>query len=236
MALLNSQRNTLKLDGRTRLVRGVETETTIYLGAMVAVDANGYLVPAQPLGSSPLNSLAVLGTAYEVQNGAYPGIDALNGSGAAGAILLEVDRKIARMDNDGSITFQAGQLCYAVDDHTVALTDGGGAIAVTEAAYTSPAVTVSQITRLAHRPIVPGTVLLQNSAKSTTYVEGTDYAVDYADGLLFLISAVLIAGAVSLELGYSYVAAQARPVAGRIVDIDSIGVWVDFLDQAVLGS
>jgi hypothetical protein len=64
MTALSASRNTPEWNGAPRYhfsLVGVEATTSIYVGGMVAIDANGYAVPAQLMGASPLNSLKVAG-------------------------------------------------------------------------------------------------------------------------------------------------------------------------------
>ncbi|MGH7001744.1 MAG: hypothetical protein ACREEA_09590, partial [Stellaceae bacterium] len=79
MAALTNSRNTPEFadDGRMQ-VYPVEANTTIYLGSMAALDANGYAVPA-----SSVAGLKLLGRTEMVFNG-LPGQDAVNNPGAAG--------------------------------------------------------------------------------------------------------------------------------------------------------
>src|SRR5271154_4207982 len=81
MAALTNSRNTPELaDGGRIQVYPVEANTTIYLGSIVALDGNGNAVPAS---STP--GLKVIGRADMMSNG-FPGQDAVNNPGAAGAI------------------------------------------------------------------------------------------------------------------------------------------------------
>jgi hypothetical protein len=126
MALLTSQRNTPFMVDRERIAYPVEANTKIYLGAMVAIDDNGYAVAAQPkTGSAPLtNQPQVVGRADMMHNAAYPGQDADNTGGAAGAIYVIVRKEVAKYDNDGTITqAKLGLQAFASDDHTLTATD-----------------------------------------------------------------------------------------------------------------
>lgn len=57
---------------------------------------------------------------------------------------------------------------------------------------------------LANKRLRPGTVVLTNSAGSTTYVDGTDYVIDYEDGQLYTFSTGAITNAQSLKIDYVY--------------------------------
>jgi hypothetical protein len=91
----------------------VAASTKIYKGSMVALSA-GYLVPA-----STSTSLIVVGRAEATVD---------NTTGSAGALFCDVRRGQFQWDNSASADLIAqanvGALCYAVDDHTVALTSG----------------------------------------------------------------------------------------------------------------
>ncbi|MGH9066786.1 MAG: phage tail sheath subtilisin-like domain-containing protein, partial [Acidimicrobiales bacterium] len=61
------------------------------------------------------------------------------------------------------------------------------------------------------------TVEVTNAAGSTTYVEGTDYTVDYVNGLVTAKAGGTITSGESLKIGYSY----ADP--SKVVDADIVG-------------
>jgi hypothetical protein len=132
MSALNSARNTPALGRYTPLPpMPVEAATVVYVGGMACLDKNGLLVPAQRIGSAPLDVLRVVG----ICGGAYlghPGQTPKNlttevipgttqAAGAAGAIKADVWTGTFLMDiGAGSITqADVGALCYAEDDHTV---------------------------------------------------------------------------------------------------------------------
>jgi len=92
----------------------VAASAVIYAGAMVAINATGYLVPA-----STSTTLKVVGRAEaEVDNA----------SGADGALSCETRTGIFQYANSAAADLIArsdiGANCYAVDDQTVAKTDG----------------------------------------------------------------------------------------------------------------
>jgi hypothetical protein len=243
MAALSGNRNT-KWKGSVGARRGpfpLAAGATIYLGSIVALDGSGNANP----GSTAVGRICV-GVAQQAY---FPGVGgapagsptggpgfygnyANNAAGAAGAVEIFTRSGIYGFDASGSITMaNAGQIAFMVDDHTVALGDGGVTTAVAQAGIVTPASGSPQILALAHKPIVAGSVLVQNNAKSTTYIEGTDYAVDYPGGMIFLLSTAIIgAGGVTLQVGYSYTSAPTRSAAGVIVDVDPVdgSVWVDF--------
>ena len=96
MAALTTSRNTPELaDGGRTLVYPVESNTTVYLGSIVALNVNGNATPAASVAG-----LKIVGRAEMVSNG-MPGQDAANNPGAAGAI---------------SIVARRGVFMYAVND------------------------------------------------------------------------------------------------------------------------
>ena len=97
---------------------GVEANTTIYGGALVAVDSSGYAVPA-----SSTNTLRCVGRClHQVQNTTAAGF------GTAGSITVTVEQGCFFYNcPDSSITAaNYGAYCYAVDDNNVSLSDNGG--------------------------------------------------------------------------------------------------------------
>src|SRR5690242_5515324 len=86
MAALTTSRNTPEWNGSNRYHYGllpVEASTTIYVGSMVAMNANGNAVPAQARGAAPLDNLRVMSICEYVYAGGIvpPGLDAINQTG-----------------------------------------------------------------------------------------------------------------------------------------------------------
>ena len=228
MAALTNSRNTPEFadDGRLQTYP-VESNTTIYLGSMAALNANGNAVPA----SSSAN-LKIVGRAEMVVNG-MPGQDAVNNPGAAGAIAIFARRGVFMYAvNDGSIAApQVGLMAFAVDDNAVSLSDGSGATAVVAQSTSFPAATSSQIVNVGHENIAKVRVH-STSGGGTVYTEGTDYVVDYQGGLIMLVSGGGIAAAATVFVDYNW-GAPSRSAAGRIVNLDPSGqVWIDFWHQS----
>src|SRR5579863_6257104 len=147
MAALTNSRNTPELtDGGSTMVFPVEANTTVYLGGIVALNANGNAAPAASVAG-----LKILGRAEMVSNG-IPGQDAVNNPGAAGAISIVAKRGVFMYAvNDGSIAApQVGQIAFAVDDNSVSSSDGSGAAAVVAQSTTFPAATSAQIVNVGH--------------------------------------------------------------------------------------
>ncbi|HUY28609.1 MAG TPA: hypothetical protein VMV27_14460 [Candidatus Binataceae bacterium] len=123
MAGLTSSRNTPELsDGGRMRVFGVEANTNVYLGGMLALDASGNAVPASAT-TTTANTLRIVGRAEKVVNG-IPGENAINNPGAAGAISITARKGVFLYDQDSSISAAAlGSVCFALDDHTVTAAD-----------------------------------------------------------------------------------------------------------------
>jgi hypothetical protein len=126
-------------------------------------------------------------------------------------------------------------LCYAVDDNSVSLSDGSGATAVSAQSHSFPAATSAQMISVGHENI--SKVVVTSSPAGMTYVEGTDYVVDYSAGLIMLPpSGGAIAAAATVLVSYNW-GAPTRSVAGTIINLDSSGqVWVDFWHQSSLAA
>ena len=83
----------------------VKAATKIFAGSKVAVDANGWAVPAADAAG-----LRVVGVAYQ---------QADNTAGANGAMMVLVDAPVIALFDATSITqAMVGQIMYVVDDHT----------------------------------------------------------------------------------------------------------------------
>lgn len=116
MTALTANRPTefLEIGGRRWRTFGVAADVVIYAGALVALNASGYLVPTSAA------SQKVVGIACTE----------INTTGLSnGAKQLEVDHGIALLANsagdDAIATADVESTCYAADDQTVAKTDGG---------------------------------------------------------------------------------------------------------------
>jgi hypothetical protein len=253
MSLLTASRNTPEWNGAPRYhvgVLGVEASTSIYVGGMVALDANGYAVPAQVLGSAPLNSLKVIGICEYVYAGGIlpPGINALNQTGngllypgatgtlgAAGAISVGVAASIFGMDVDSSISsnLQVGQLAFANDDHTVSVTDGSGGTTI--ANTTSITVPSSgPLINVLHPYIQPGSFNAYSSTGGggTHYVENTDFAINYQSGLFQTMAGGAISAGGTVYITYKYGLAT-KVAAGEVIAIDAGLAYVCVYKQSL---
>src|SRR6266851_2989728 len=209
MALLSISRNTPELSDGGRIIQiGVEAATSIYVGGLVALDANGYAVPAQLYGAAPLNVLTVMGVCEYVYAGGVlpPGLNALNL--AASALLYP--------------------LVFANDDHTVSLADGSGATTVPNTtSFVLPASGTPQLSIL--KPYIqPGSVNAYSATGGggTHYVENTDFSIDYQAGQFQAIPGGAIPAGATVFITYKYGFAT-KPAVGRLVAVDSQFAWVD---------
>lgn len=113
MVALTKDRNTPRADGDLRQ-GGVAAATTIFAGALVMRNAAGFLIEGQTA-----TGLVGVGRAEEQKD---------NSAGANGALSLTYRPGVYRFANSaaGDLIADAdiGALCYAVDDQTVAKTDG----------------------------------------------------------------------------------------------------------------
>ncbi len=103
----------------------VKADVRIYPGAIVAINAAGYLVPA-----TAATNLRVVGIASPKRQQLKPLTGYVDTTGLAdGAVECEVVTCIANAANSagGDALTQAdvGNVCFAADDQTVARTDGG---------------------------------------------------------------------------------------------------------------
>lgn len=116
MAALTAPRSTPARAPHVREPR-VKAGAKIFAGALAAIDANGLGVPAGAVAS-----LRVIGRADDTFD---------NTAGADGDIRARISAGCFRFDNAAAGDLiglkDIGQPCYAVDDHTVALTSASAA-------------------------------------------------------------------------------------------------------------
>lgn len=119
MAALTAARDTSEIsNGARHLILPVKGSTTIYQGALVALDASGYAVPG-----SKAATLTAAGRAEET----------VANTGADGEVSIRVARGVFVFDN----ATDAGKLtaahvlkpCYIADDQTVTATADGASMA-----------------------------------------------------------------------------------------------------------
>lgn len=113
MVALSADRNTPERDGKIYRY-AVGAAATIYAGALVALDATGYVVPG-----STATTLTAVGRAEDYVD---------NSAGADGDATVDVRRGVFRFVNsaagDEITAADIGGTAYIVDDQTVAKTDG----------------------------------------------------------------------------------------------------------------
>lgn len=251
MSALIASRNTPEWNGAPRFHYGlipVEASTSLYVGGMVAINANGNAVPAQALGASPLNKLYVVGICEYVYAGGKlpPGINALNQTGngglypgatgtlgTAGAISVGVACSIWGMDVDNSIAqAQVGQMAFAADDHTVTVNDGsGGTTVANTTSITVPA--SGPLINVLKPYIQPGSfnAYSQTGAGGTHYTENTDFSVNYQSGLFMTLGGAISAGG-TVYITYKY-GLPTKVAAGEIIAIDAGLAFVCMYKQAL---
>lgn len=144
MAFLSGYRNTSKM-GSTPTVESfnlpIADNVKIYVGGMVAIDSAGNARPASQAGVNNVTAgLVVVGKA-EVPYQPNPTIASPQSTydntvvgHAAGAISVQVRSGIYKWANSATTDLitsaHVGQMVFAADDQTVALTDGAGARAI----------------------------------------------------------------------------------------------------------
>jgi hypothetical protein len=87
--------------------------------------------------------------------------------------------------------------------------------------FSSGAISAESITakldrgvQLANYPITAATVVVKNSGGSTTYVENTDYTIDYDGGILIALSTGAITDSQALKVDYTHSALTGRLITG----------------------
>lgn len=116
MAALTNVRDTSELGGKY-IALPVKGATTIYQGAIVAVDANGYAIPGKKAAS-----LKAAGRAEET----------VENKGRDGDAVIRVSRGTFVFENSTSGKITAADvlsLCYMEDDQTVTKTGTGASVA-----------------------------------------------------------------------------------------------------------
>lgn len=116
MAALTNVRDTSELGGKY-IALPVKGATTIYQGAIVAVDANGYAIPGKKAAD-----LKAAGRAEET----------VENKGGGGDAVIRVSRGTFVFENSTSGEITAADvlgLCYMEDDQTVTKTGTGASVA-----------------------------------------------------------------------------------------------------------
>lgn len=230
----------------------VAANKKIFPGAQVGINTSGYLVPAT---ADP--TLKILGVAsptnrqYTRFGPAQTSLGYIDTTDLAdGAVECTVHRPIALMANGSSSVTKAdvGNDCYAVDDQTVAKTDGGTA-QVTRGDFTfngtdQVGYTVDNWLTIS----VPS-----NTSDDQTVADWRDAWNAHPEGKILATASIDTSGAeswgiltfkdsaVHTVVEYSpatagvtsitnttAAVAATRPRAGRIHDVESRGVWVEY--------
>jgi hypothetical protein len=112
MSALSAERPYVEREGVDYVIPAAAAKT-FYKGAILALSATGYGTPA-----ATATGLSGLGVVTETVD---------NSTGAAGAVSVKYRRGVFRFNNDGTAAVTATHIngnAYAVDDNTVASTDG----------------------------------------------------------------------------------------------------------------
>lgn len=131
-ALTNPRTTPQRLNGQFGTIQSVavKTATTIYVGAVVAVDNTGYALPAQA-GTFMRAVVGVLGNS----SFGRPGPTVVGAAGTTqsptGSVLAQISLGEFHLDLDTSETpalnnGDIGKLVFMVDDHTVSRASSGG--------------------------------------------------------------------------------------------------------------
>lgn len=115
MAALTGERDTIRRpDIYNDLSLGIATNTTVWAGSFVGLNAAGFVVPM-----ATATTLVALGRCEKTVK---------NNPGADGAKQVPIAQGVFRWGNSSAADLIAiddiGKACYAVDDQTVALTNG----------------------------------------------------------------------------------------------------------------
>lgn len=122
MANLTKPRDTSEIaNGAIYLSLPVKGETTIYQGALVAIDANGYAIPGKKAAS-----ITAAGRAEET----------VENSGADGELVIRVARGVFVFNNTSTTANKITKAhilkpCYMEDDQTVTALSTGASLAGT---------------------------------------------------------------------------------------------------------
>lgn len=122
MANLTKPRDTSEIaNGATYLSLPVKGATTIYQGALVAIDANGYAIPGKKA-----ESITAAGRAEET----------VENSGADGELVIRVARGVFVFNNTSTTANKITKAhilkpCYMEDDQTVTALSTGASLAGT---------------------------------------------------------------------------------------------------------
>lgn len=225
---------------RTFKVKG---DVRIYPGAIVAIDAAGYLVPATAITTLRIVGIAVPKRQQMKQLTGYVDTAGL----ADGVVECEVQTCIANLANSSAgeaLTMaDVANDCYVADDQTVSKTDGGVA-QVTEATvvYSNgdatgftitgvvPVITVNGVTNAATTAIALANAANARADFSALYIATTNAAkviVTKKTAGTFTLTKQVAGGAdLNPITNTTAGVAASRSKAGKVWLVDSSGVWV----------
>lgn len=219
MTALTASRRTPTRSHRS-FTASLAAATMIYAGALVAINASGYLVPA-----SADATLRIVGIAAQYAD---------NSAGANGAIAAKYTTPICLLANsaggDAIAAANVGAICYAVDDQTVALTSGGGArpVAGEIVSVDADGVWVDVATAAAIRtsPLVLVEVPLADLSSTDTYFAPSPVAGEIVK-IWSTIDAALTTGDATLtgKIG-------ATPITNGVITVTQSGSAAGDVDSA----
>lgn len=247
MTALAAPRPTLTLETGKNVWRtfGVAADAIIYPGAQVALNASGYLVPA-----SASTALVVVGVAGPKRQQMTAKLGYIDATGlAAGAMECEVQTCIALMVNLSSTITRAeiGDDCYAVDDQTVAKTNGGTSqvsrgdvvFSTTDAVgVTVDGLTIDVPSNTSDDQTLADLIAKWNAhpvaktvATATGDTSGAEswFILTFADTAVHTVVAYSPATADVVNITNTTAAVAAtRSVAGKVWQVETGGVWVAY--------
>lgn len=223
----------------------VAADAIIFPGAQVALNAGGYLVPA-----TASTALVVIGVAVPKREQNTPLLGYINATGKAnGAMECEVQSCIALMVNSSStITIaEVGDDCYAVDDQTVAKSNGGTSqvsrgdvvYSTTDAVgVTVDGLTIDVPSNTSDDQTLADLIAKWNAhpvaktvATATGDTSGAEswFILSFADTSVHTVVAYSPATADVVNIANTTAAVAAtRSRAGRIHAVETRGVWVEY--------
>jgi hypothetical protein len=214
VANLTTDRKSIRKDG-TLFTHPVAASTVIYAGALTAVNASGYAVPA---ADSSTHSFA--GKADSRAD---------NSTGSNGAATVDGHRSgVFEFNSSGMTQADLNQDAYVVDDNTA-----GRGVAAQPANVTGVVLKRLHASRGGTRALVytaSGTTLAFGGGSAVNVGAGGDFTLTATDGSQIL--ATVTAG--SLPVGNQSDNIQLRYVrCGKIVEVaSSVSIFVDILTAA----
>lgn len=247
MTALSSPRSTPSLETGKNVFRTfpVAANAIIYPGAQVALNATGYLVPV-----TALTTLTVIGIAVPKRQQMTRLLGYIDATDLAdGAMECEVQSCIALMVNSSSSITKAdvGKDCYAVDDQTVAKTNGGTSqvtrgdvvFSTTDAVgVTVDGLTIDVPSNTSDDQTLADLIAKWNAhpvaktvATATGDTNGTEswLILTFADTAAHTVVGYSPATADVVNISNTTAAVAAtRSIAGKVHQVETRGVWVQY--------